>query len=151
MKAVVWAMLLLLVAQVSAHARIGHTLEQCIERYGEPVSVNEKSKSVTFHKAGFAIEVYFLENKCEWLTLVKFADGLNETLQPIDDVEIETFIKANGADQMWQEIENPPDGHVSWRTEDDSVRAVYISAPEWKLSVYITAALKRRSFQRPEK
>ena len=151
MKAVVWTMLLFLVVQVSAHARIGHTLEQCIERYGEPVSVNEKTKSVTFRKAGFGVEVYFFEGKCEWITLVKFVEGSTQALQAIDSVEIETFIKANGGDRVWREIEPPPEGHISWRTKDDSLRAVYVSAPEWKLSVYSTAALRRRSFQSPGK
>ena len=151
MKAATWATLLFLVAQASAHARIGHTIEQCIERYGEPISVNEKSKSVTFRKAEFEIEVYFFEGKCEWVTLVKFVEGSTEALQAIDGVEIETFIKANGGDREWQEVESPPGGHISWRTKDDILSAVYISAPQRKLSVYFTAALRRRSFQSSQK
>lgn len=151
MKIVTWILLIFGAVLSSAHARIGHTREQCIERYGEPISVDANSNSATFHKAGFRIEVYFFEGRCEWLTLAKFAEKSEQTFQSINDVEIETFISANGEDRDWEEIESTQDARSAWRTEDDSLRAVYISAPQWKLSVYTAAALRRRSFQSEKK
>jgi hypothetical protein len=148
MKGVLGVFLALAIFSPLAEARLGETREQCIVRYGEPIFIDVEHGAATFHKAGFLIKVFFHENRCEWLTLAKFADGSTEAFQEIGDFEIESMMAANSEDQDWEKLANQTVPGFVWRTSDDSLRASYDPAPHSTLSIYTTAAFRRRSFTR---
>jgi len=58
------AMLLWALAPINAQARLGETLEECIERYGEPTS-KTLTRRAWFHKSVYFIDCFFHEGRCE--------------------------------------------------------------------------------------
>ena len=44
-----------------AEARIGETLEECIKRYGNPITVDKDLGTTTFLKEGFVVVVKFTD------------------------------------------------------------------------------------------
>jgi len=75
-------------------ARIGETLEQCVERYGEPVRHDEGGIYV-FFKGGMSIRCFFHKDKCWSISFLR-AD-----LRDLSRDEISTLLERNGGDQKW--------------------------------------------------
>ena len=82
------------------HARIGETMEQATERYGEPVSsgVEDNDEWTFFKKGGFVVYVIFYEGKIEHIEYIKQKPGAGTdklTSTELSDTEINNFLKAN--------------------------------------------------------
>lgn len=67
MKKLLFAPLLFLPLQLEA--RIGETLDQCKERYGEVINVNSVTKVHMFKKNKLVVEVAFIENKAHFVSI----------------------------------------------------------------------------------
>lgn len=82
---------LLLFSATLASARIGETLEQCVERYGKVMSTSKDTEgrpTSIFIKGTFTVTVRFVENKsCE----IFFSK-----MERFTDIELKTLISANG-------------------------------------------------------
>jgi hypothetical protein len=94
----------------SATARIGETLEECKDRYGEvtvstpaPEHFPEGSIIHGFEKAGMTVAATIQDNKVVQIMFWKIEkDGAGKP-QPLNDVEIRTLLDANGHGQEWEE------------------------------------------------
>ena len=81
----------------AAHARIGETLEQAIERYGEP-SPGQNAGWTVFFKGGFQVNTHFHGGAIDAVEYIK-TEGL-ETAK-LSEVEVQNFLNANYAGN-WQ-------------------------------------------------
>jgi hypothetical protein len=94
---------LLLCCCASAFARIGETLEQCKQRYGQPYKTTEQA--VYFRKAPFHIAVIFYQGKAICVGYRMIEENALGKGTEISDNEIEQLLKFNGADRQWKRRE----------------------------------------------
>ncbi len=95
---------------LSAQARIGETLDECIKRYGEPAQ-RPLPKTLLFHKSGIAITCYFVDGLCVNLSYKKIAPATR-----FNEREVEILRMANGSKwQVWQPGSHSPS--ICWRNE----------------------------------
>ena len=110
----------ILVATLSAlpvHARIGETMEQLVQRYGEGQKVNNTRMPVgeqfEFTKKPFGVQAVMLDGKCVKEVLHRVEGPI------ISDVEIKELLKANGEGHTWAYIRKDE----VWMRSDHKVRA----------------------------
>lgn len=103
-------------------ARIGETPEQCITRYGEPVSRDRQAGQMLFIKNGFAIVADFYEGRCASLLFTKLeADVMGQPRQLSDEVTSALlFVNGNGSPWKRQAATKTA---LAWITEDGSLIA----------------------------
>lgn len=126
MKTPVVAAILLILTPIIAFARIGETVEQCIQRYGEPVKELAKQgdfdKCLLFENKGFSFRIGFSKGIATLITFVK-PDAKGE-LCPLTDAEVAGIMKVNFGDQSWQQIEDSPE-RISYRAGNGSLCSEY--------------------------
>ena len=90
------------------YARLGETVEQSIQRYGQPTSNGDQAqdcKILIFKRAPFEIIANFYQDKCVALTFYKRqanSDGtLGEENQPLSDEEIKGLMEQNSDGKTW--------------------------------------------------
>jgi len=105
---------LLLCASIT-HARIGETLSQCIERYGE--YTESAGSDPIFEKNGFLVRVCFYQGKADQLVFMKM--GKTGRTIAISDDEKLVFLNANGS--AWRKT-----GRFVWKSGDGLVSAAQI-------------------------
>jgi hypothetical protein len=90
---VIFAVLALTIAPVEA--RIGETLEQCVSRYGEPVS--KANGLILFQKSGIVIAVAsFFEGRVDSIGFKKISGD------PLSATELKELLDANSGGQTWK-------------------------------------------------
>ena len=98
MKSLTLSALVLLLTSVPASARIGETLDECVQRYGpmierRPAKLGSSDPDVmVFSKAGITVAVEFKEGKAWHLTFRKTA---------LTSFEIEALVTANSGTSLW--------------------------------------------------
>jgi hypothetical protein len=98
MKGLVLSVLVVLLTTVPASARVGETLDECVQRYGpmierRPAKLGASDPDVmVFSKAGITVAVEFREGKAWHLTFRKTA---------MTSFEIEALITANSGTSLW--------------------------------------------------
>jgi len=135
------AVILIAVTIVQADARIGETLEQCIERYGGRVDKSSPGKGVGFVKGGFVIAVQFYEGKADTLAFCKVERDALGKAKEMSNNEISQLLQANSGDRKWKEINQIPLERY-WLTEDAQLVASYRSF-EHTLTIMTKAATDR--------
>lgn len=84
-----------------AWARLGETAEECIARYGQPVSVSHELTAITFEKEGWRVNAFFDEQgKCDLLYYSKIPKDSART-PVIQEIEVRTLM---GANQLPQDL-----------------------------------------------
>lgn len=121
-KALLVACTIVLLASVSAYARIGETLEQCIERYGDPLK-NDSSNAM-FSKAGVYVYAHFFEGKADMITFRKIEEDVLERPVELSQTEINVLLSSNGQGHEWAK-QNSPSMDSDWKTDDGKVLAHY--------------------------
>lgn len=94
MKALSLTLLSFLCLAISAQARIGETLDECIKRYGEPAQ-RPQPKTLLFHKSGIAITCFFVDGLCVQISYKKL-----DSATRFNEREVEILRMANGS--RWQ-------------------------------------------------
>jgi hypothetical protein len=87
-----------LLALDAADARVGATLEQCIEHYGKEIRASNKRTGITyhyFHRQGVLIVAGIISDSVVRMIYVS-ADGKRLSLE-----EVYGMIRDNGADLLW--------------------------------------------------
>lgn len=77
---------------LQVQARIGETPQQCIERYGEPETVDKDTKTLGFIKDDIAVMCTFHEGLCTFIAYKK-----TEDFAKFSDAEFEALMDANGS------------------------------------------------------
>lgn len=132
----------------TANARIGETLEECVERYGEPL-IHENSEpqkrrpqrdkinehpaessvvdSYLFSKGNYDVAVFMIGGK--EVDKIQYAVSKQEGKDPgyysLSEEEIESFLSANKGASTWERDRSSG----GWITEDKSRKARIIQ--EW--------------------
>jgi hypothetical protein len=120
--------LLLVIALLSSalpsNARLGETLEQCVARYGNPVtpmdvadSSGGKKGQAIFEKNGYSIAIAFLGGISESEMFSK------DDKSAFTDTEKDTILNANAENLRWS-LSTEPSVNDNWIREDDA-RAIY--------------------------
>jgi len=119
-------LLLLLFSTPSVYGRIGETPQQCKARYGDPVHLDAKTKNAGFIKAGFNISATFKGDGgvCSIIYIEKSKKDILGTSEEISDIELKTFLKANGGGSEWRETEGAWTA-ITWITKDGLITAQY--------------------------
>lgn len=119
---------------LSAHARIGETEQQCVERYGRPIKRVEGRGILIFSKSGFRIAVHTHGDKVDLIIYTK------TDREEISGAEIAILLNYNGSG--WRN--RPNDNHASyhWVAENGSARASY-QTREHQLSIATVSYLDR--------
>lgn len=107
-----------------AEARIGETLEECIKRYGNPITVDKDLGTTTFLKEGFVVVVKFTDGKVHSVTIEKHDKGQLKLDFAMEDVHIAAFLVANSGGQKWFEV-RADEVTRSWLTADGKRLAYY--------------------------
>jgi len=97
---------------VPAFARVGERAGACRRRYGEPVVEREGERVVTrtYRKGAFLVDVYFVRRRWVWVYPTERAAGIafrkpgRKENEPLSELEIRTFLRANGRKQPWAQV-----------------------------------------------
>jgi hypothetical protein len=116
--------LVVLLAPLMVWARIGESLEQCIERYGQPTEQRAESGLAGFVKAGLRIIVHFHEGAADALWYQKQTkDDLGQP-EELSETEIAVLLEANGNGTTWAKPGKYGLDTV-WLADDGRLGAVY--------------------------
>lgn len=136
----------LILAAVSATARIGETPDECRARYGEPV--DNKPGSAIYVKNGIIICAEFHAGKTDLILYVKEKTDILGASEAFSDVEISTLLKSNGGGEKW-ERQAAETMHPEWATETGSIRA-RLDTLKNQLMVATSACLDRKAKEAAE-
>jgi hypothetical protein len=109
-----------------AHARIGESLERCIELYGKPAQNLEKG--VLFIKNGMRIYVTFSHGLADCIFLQKLDVIAPKRALPMPAPEIMRFLTENSRGCVWKYSSILPDGDEIWITKESELGALYSQA-----------------------
>ena len=107
----------------TAHARLGETADQLVQRYGQPLSENDQKgegdkialADVVFQKGGFQIEVTVIDG----ISVAEVFKKLNGQPLSVDDIRV--LLGANSQGREW-EAPQTTKGDKVW-TRDDNATA----------------------------
>ena len=122
MKSLLPCAALLLLTILPASARVGETLDECVQRYGPMIErrparlAGSDAEVMVFSKAGITVVAEFREGKAWHLTYRKL--GLNT-------VEVDAIIMANSGDSLWGSPLKTRD--KEYRITDDKSRVALIN------------------------
>jgi hypothetical protein len=129
------ATFLTLMLCISAHARLGETINECIRRYGEPLKADEEKKILGFQKGVFFVMCIFLDGKCESISFKK------EDESAFSVSEFEGLREANGGGLEWSQR---PDDPLMWFTQEPTRHAVLADLTTM-IAFYTDAHAKREN------
>lgn len=102
-------------------ARVGETLDQCIARYGRPITDVQWGTKTVFFMSDILIGVDFVDSKAVRITFVKRVNGQDA---PLSDAEVAMLMNANGAGRKWVIVPLPRKSRdMAWLTDDGQVAA----------------------------
>ena len=125
---------------VPAFARIGETLEQAKQRYGEIRSddVYKGLRRVQFEKNGFLVSTLFTGDRIGSIQFVKLPNEQNgkseEKSEEMSAGEIQNFLKFNGGGKKWKQVAErtwAAPALTAWYLSNDTSGPV-----EWALAIY---------------
>jgi hypothetical protein len=106
----------------AVQARLGETYDQCVARYGKPLS--ETDTTAVFSKPPFKITVGLIDNRAVYVFYEKPGSFMNESILK---TERETLLEANSTGLQWSEYRCPErykDQHILndlWQRTDGAV------------------------------
>jgi hypothetical protein len=135
MKTILFALIL---AAATAEARIGETIAQCHERYGNPLRITGDERR--YETGGFVIFVTFFEGKAEEITYCKQSSGFLGRPDALSKNEIAELLKKNAVG-VWK-APAKPSLEIDWESADGSCVAGY-SGISNVLRITTTTRIKR--------
>ncbi|RFC43898.1 MAG: hypothetical protein DVB28_001293 [Verrucomicrobia bacterium] len=109
-----------------ARARIGESLDRCIELYGKPAQ--SQGKGVLFIKNGMRIYVTFNHGLADCIFLQKLDAIAPKRALPMPAPEIMRFLTENSCGCVWKYSSTLPDGDEIWITKESELGALYSQA-----------------------
>ena len=120
-------------------------MQECTERYGKPVSVQNGLTS--FRKGGYVIDVRFFEDRAEYIYVAAAEKNHNYTAR-LTEREIDTLLRANGGNLQWKETRI--NDTRTWDTSGWEMHAFYVEAAH-ALVIFTAASGERKTkAERPE-
>ncbi len=120
-------LLLLAAFAMPAQARIGETLQECLERYGPIRNIDEKAGLTYFHKSGFTVAIHFHEDHADSVDYIRTGEDQKGTPYPLTPAEIQVFLSVNGKELEWLEAPRSTRLVQIWETNDGKILAQYDS------------------------
>ena len=118
MKSIICALFIIAFSLPDLSARLGETLDQCVQRYGKATHYGYQdetgAKSYDFWKNEINIVIWFVDGRAEKISYAKVGAG------PFSEDELSYFLDANSNKLKWKEGE-PKDIHRLWAREDGAV------------------------------
>jgi len=122
MKTLLFGLLLitLLASPRNSRCRIGENLEECKNRYGNPVEI--KKDAAVFIRNGMTVSVHFIDARVEEIRYYKVnSKDSKKTVCP-SEAEVNILLRANGQDTTW-ELELAQRGDTLWRNKEKGLSA----------------------------
>ena len=121
----------------TASARVGWTLEECVQQYGKPYLYDKRLNSYSFRVGDVGALAYFLRGLVGKMTHVKAGGG------EFTDEEINILLRKNGGERKWRKVwdgQRSANGNVSssWVTNDHYLVAVYVSQTNDSTPLHVT-------------
>lgn len=130
---------------VTCHARLGESLAECDQRYGQPVESNltaDESGKRTYATDFYALTIHFKKGVARAIAYQKRQRDANGLPKPSTSAEIKYLLAVNGQNNDWKLFENskrPMDSHEEtlipdpasrrffrrWRRDDRLAFAIY--------------------------
>ena len=123
MKKIALFISILFIVSSAAYARIGETLQQCIERYGQPIKTTPEGM-ILFSKSGLYVFVHFFEEKADAIAFRKVEEDALQTPAEISQNEIDLLLSSNGQGHEWKKRE-VISMDSEWETDDGKIIATY--------------------------
>ena len=108
---------------VSAHARLGATMAQCVERYGNPISKGEYG--TLFNKNGFYVAVKFKDDHAVFLTYRKDT----KAAEPLSETETRILLANNGNGTEWKTLREDIESSILINLDETLVARVHAIRP----------------------
>lgn len=87
---------LIFISAVKAQARLGETPQECVTRYGQPISIDKETAMLGFRKEGILIAATFRDNACVLISYMKDVTEQNPNGGGrFSDAEIEVLLESN--------------------------------------------------------
>jgi hypothetical protein len=128
-------------------ARVGETLPECMDRYGEVLNSfpQHGRQMFVFMKSGFMISVQFYDGVVDGIMYMKAGEKLNDHFVKPTNNELQIFLNVNGGDLGWIK-RNTASVDREWITEDGRLVAVYLEKKSF-LIINTTDSIKRLEAQ----
>jgi hypothetical protein len=140
-----WAVIILCAGLGSTWARFGETSERSTSRYGSEITVVEPDRFIRFplekeavyRKDDYSIIAFYAENKVCWITYTR------EPMKRLENVEIQTFLKANQGEPIDKDKYNKwiPDGSGGFILQDGSAYARIDTMPVGEADVPVSVSI----------
>jgi len=114
-KSAILLFLLLSAAVFAARANLGETLDQCKQKYGDPVETKQApnvDEMILFKKDGIKYAIGFKAGKSVILIIGK------ESTEKLGEEEVQQFLAANSQGSHWKKSIRPS-GNDIWMREDN--------------------------------
>jgi len=116
---------------LNAEARLGETLEQCTQRYGDPIK--DSDGSFHFSKSNFEIFILFYKGKAATIVYRKKIISSDDKVTALSEFEaklkglfnnneVTELLRINGGESVWKEYTGSKN---AWHTSDDKFAAIY--------------------------
>ena len=111
---------------VVSHGRVFETYDQCVARYGKPVTTVKTAigSNVSFLKNNVSITVEFRKDAAVGVTYAKLADKAKPAEnRAFSKEEVETLLRLNGGEHPWGPERKDMNGQPYWFTGDNALNA----------------------------
>lgn len=118
--------LLSLLALASAEARVFESYEQCVARYGKPVSTvkTEIGSNVSFIKNNVSVTVEFRKDAAVGVTYYKLPDKSKPSEnRAFTKDEVAKLLELNGGEHKWGAERKDMHGQPFWTTGDNALNS----------------------------
>ncbi len=143
--------LLFLFAAGTLQARVFETYDQCVSRYGKPLTTTKTDigSTVSFVKNNVSITVEFRKDTAVGVTYFKLADKDKPAEnRAFSKEEVATLLESNGADHKWGSERKDMNGQPYWVTTDNALNA-RLTAERTILNVQDGAEFARKAKDTP--
>jgi hypothetical protein len=104
----------------TAHCRIGETLDQCKARYGDPISVLERT--ALFSNSGIFVSTHFDKGQVDEISYYRTSVKNSKRHVCPSDAEVHVLLNANAQDSKW-ELQGSYWHHALWVNREHGLSA----------------------------
>lgn len=140
-----YALLTLLILAVPAFARLGETPEECVARYGSPISTDKAKQILAFQKSGLLIMAEFDGGRCACISFQHADKDAAGEPAPFTAEEAELLREANSDGMKWIiPLIRPPDLYL-WTVKGEHRFTIWNAIDKRIVKIATAEHLKRET------